>query len=120
MSGILHKFGSSPGALVSTVVIASTAVANGNSASITDFSATCSATGSNSIYQLQKSNDNFVLNTEELDRIELPIGGTFIKSLFKPVLIRNGEWFRVVYSQGVAATVSATIGGDTLTVDIED
>lgn len=120
MAGIFHKFGSHPGALVQTVLIASTPITNLNQAAITDFAATCNATSSNSIFMLQKSIDNFAVNIEELDRIEMPVGGTFMKSFLKPVLIRNNEQVRVVFSQAVAGTVSCTLNGDTLTFDIED
>jgi len=120
MAGIFHKFGSNPGALVSTVIIASTQAVDGNAFSITDFSATANAVSSNSIYQLQKSTDNFALNIEELDRIEMPTGGTFMKSYLKPIRIVTGEYVRAVFSQGVAGTASVTLNGDTQTFNVED
>lgn len=118
--GILHKFASNPGALVPTVLIAATQVASNNEAFITDFGATANSASSNSVFQLQKSTDGFVLNVEELDRIEMPTGGTVLKTFGRPIEIRPTESFRVIFTQGVAGTVSATLNGDTSNGNIED
>jgi len=117
--GVIHLFGSNPGALVPTVLIPSTQVAANNQAQIADFKVTASLTSSNSVFQMQRSTDNFVANNVEMDRIELPVGGTFLVTYSSGLKILGGQWIRVIFTQTVAGTVSATLHGGTSNGDIQ-
>lgn len=114
MAGILDKLGSSLGAVIQTVVIAPITVPTDESHLIREIETTMEQAGANMILSVQSSNDNFVGNIVERSRTEMPSGGTFVKSLTKPIKIPGGLKWRVVYSQSIAGTLSVRVSGDTL------
>ncbi|MGH7260553.1 MAG: hypothetical protein ACREI9_07700 [Nitrospiraceae bacterium] len=120
MAGDLQKFGSNAGSLVPVNIIAATPVPAGDKAVIGDFGATAGPGSANSVFELQKSNDGFVLNIVPMGRIELPTPGTVLKTWDSPVKVPGGSQFRVVASQGVAGPMSAECMGQTDNADIVD
>lgn len=120
VAGDLQKFGAHPGSGVPVVLIGPTLVAADNDARITDFGTTAGPATVNSIFELQKSNDNFALNIVPIARVEMPVPGTVLKTWDSPPLIPGGEWFRVVASQGTPGPMSAELMGQTKNADIID
>jgi hypothetical protein len=119
MPGTLNKFGSNAGSLVDVAVIAATPVVN-NRALIYEFGSTMEDVGADGRFQIQVSRDGFALDIRTRSRIVMPVGGTFLKVLTKPVIVQPGESFRVVAKEGVIAEVSAEVHGETDTLSIED
>jgi len=120
IAGDLQKFGASPGSLVPVVLVGPTLVGVGNDARITDFGSTAGPASLNSVFELQKSNDGFVLNIVPLGRIEMPTPGTVLKTWDSPPLVEPGSQFRVLASQGAAGPMSAELMGQTKNDDIVD
>ena len=116
--GMLNKFGSNAGALVETTIVNAVQVPAGQIADITDWGATARAGTADSIFMLQKSNNGIAYT--EVDRIELPTGGTVLKTLDTPIKVNGGQWVRGRFSQSVAGTVSMTWVGETNGQDIVD
>jgi hypothetical protein len=118
---VLNKFGSSAGSGVEADLIASNQVGTAtasNTATITDWGATARATSADSIILLQKSNNN--VDWTEVDRIEMPTGGTILKTFESPIKVNNLQYFRVRFSQGTPGTISGQIFGETSGADILD
>jgi len=120
VAGDLQKFGAHPGSGVPVVLIGPTLVAADNFARITDFGSTAGPGTVNSVFELQKSNDNFALNIVPMSRIEMPVPGTVLKTLDSPPLVPGGSWFRVIASQGTPGPMSAELMGQTKDEDIID
>lgn len=113
MAGILDKFGASPGALVTTVVIAPVLVPAGQRHQISELDCTMATGGTNMVVSIQASNDNFALNIVERARTEMPNAGSFLKTFDSPVTIPSGLRWRVVMVQGVGAAMSVRVAGQT-------
>lgn len=119
--GILNKFAADENGNTSeTTLIANTQVtaASGN-ATVTDFGGTVSADGVDTRIDLEVANedpnnpgnpDTFV----KVDRIELPAGGTIMKSYDTPIRITQSQFFRTRYQQETEGRVSSTLTGDTV------
>jgi hypothetical protein len=120
IAGDLQKFGASVGSLVPVVLIGPVLVGVDNDAVIADFGATAALTSLNSVFELQKSNDNFALNIVPMGRIEMPSTGTVLKTWDSPPKVEGGSRFRVVASQGTAGSMSAELMGQTKNDSIVD
>lgn len=120
MSGILQKFGENPGALVDTDLIASIQVPAGDELTITDFGTSASDASADSVINLQVSNDNFAASIVTISRIEMPTGGTVLKTFETPIKVKAGNYFRLRFSQGTAGTISGELYGETKNADISD
>jgi len=120
IAGDLQKFGAHVGSLVPVVLIGPVLVAVDNDAVIADFGSTAGTTSLNSVFELQKSNDNFGLNIVPMGRIEMPAPGTVLKTWDSPPKVEGGSSFRVVASQGTAGPMSAELMGQTKNASIVD
>jgi len=120
MAGTLNKYGQHAGAVVDTVLVAATPVGDRNGAFISDFAVSMAAGGTNGVFQLQVSTDNFVLNIRTKSRLVMTVAGMSLRTFGYPVKVNSNERFRVIFSQGVASAVSAELTGSTLGVDIMD
>ena len=110
--GILNKFTSSPGGAGPTVVIGPvSATPDTNDIHITDFGGTARGTAIDTTLVLQGSTNNFT-TAIGLDQIEIPSSGTLIKTFERPILIRPGQQFRVVATQGTPGPFSTTVLGE--------
>ncbi|MGE5664700.1 MAG: hypothetical protein ACM31I_10255 [Deltaproteobacteria bacterium] len=118
--GDLQKFGAHAGSLVPVVLIGPTLVPVGDGAVIADFGATAGPASTDSVFELQKSNDGFVLNIVPMARIEMPSPGTVLKTWDSPPKVDGGSQFRVIASQGAAGPMSAELMGQTKNADITD
>jgi hypothetical protein len=120
IAGDLQKFGASPGSLVPVVLVGPVLVGVDNEAVIADFGSTAGPASLNSVFELQKSNDNFALNIVPMGRIEMPSPGTVLKTWDSPAKVEGGSRFRVVASQGAAGPMSAELMGQTKNDSIVD
>jgi len=121
MSGVLNAYGSLPvGAVSLTVVIPATQVDGENDLEITDFGATAKDTGTssntNTDVSLETSVDGSAYSVR--DTIQIVQGGTVLESLFSPVRVPGGQFFRVRAVQSVATKLTASLKGRTLHNDI--
>lgn len=121
-AGNLNKYAETAGSLVDAVVIAATPVVD-QVAYIDQWGATMEDTGSDAIFKLQVSRDNFAADIRTKSRITMPVGGTFlkvVKTFTAPIVIQPGESFRVISRQAVIAEVSTELFGTTSRADIMD
>ena len=120
-NGILDKFGASAGGAGPIVIIAPVAVPQGEFHRVTEFGATLRTGGADMVVAIQMSNDGFVGNIVEKDRIEMPSEGTFLKtygpssspSVLGGLVIPGGFSWRAVFSQGTPAAVGVKVSGNT-------
>jgi hypothetical protein len=109
--GVLNKAASHPGAVVPTVIIGTFALPVNQQAFVSEFAAEMGPGGTNGLFILQMSNDAFVGNIVEKDRIEMPSPGSFLKTYDSGLLIPTGYAMRVLFSQSVAGPVGSVISG---------
>jgi hypothetical protein len=102
------------------VLIGPVLVGVDNNAVIADFGSTAGPGSLDSVFELQKSNDGFVLNIVPMARIEMPVPGTVLKTWDSPPKVEGGSEFRVVASQGTAGSMSAELMGQTKNDPIVD
>jgi hypothetical protein len=120
VAGDLQKFGAHVGSVVPVVLIGPVLVPLNDGAVIADFGATMGPLALNGVFELQKSNDNFVGNIVPMSRIEMPTPGTVLKTWDSPVKVEAGSRFRVVASQSAAGPMSTELMGQTENADIID
>lgn len=113
MAGILDLFGSNGGSAVPVVVIAPVLVPPDQVHEITEFDSTMDMTGTGMVVSIQTSNDGFVLNIVERARVEMPTGGSFLKTYDSAVVIAEGLSWRVIMVQAIPGLMSVRCAGQT-------
>lgn len=90
----------------------------GNAHKIVDFSVSVAKSGSNTRVYIQKSNDNS--SWTKVATIIIPDYGNYHRVYGQGIIIRQGQWWRVIHQQDTAARVTCEVQGKTAYDDVVD
>lgn len=125
--GTFHAFGSHAGAAGPTVIIAQTQIPEtlvphdlGNEVQIRDFIATAARSTQDSrlVLEIAEDNDGAPGDWEERAVIRIPDYGNVMRSYTGLIKIKQGQWFRVRFTQGTTGAIECELTGECAVQDL--